>query len=533
MSALIAASALIIAFLIALRLASKRSSGKDQDEASRKSGCSPASSADAGFDQEGEVLPDSGYPESPTVDMAEADLTASVRQGPFLVLPYVQLGESGGETLEIAFAVLNGDRRFDLKVDENAAPATRVRLVQKTTVDLDGLRAHYWYRFAVAGFQPGKTVKYSVLEDGVCVFSAETKTALPKEASKYRVAVVGDMGTGRPAQLEIAYRIHQSGPDLLAMTGDIVYRYGRAGEYLRRHFPVYNADRAEATLGAPLLRSVPHFASAGNHCVAKADMFDIPSFDVHPDLYAFYLYWSLPLNGPLAEGDTVSTPHLVGAVRRVDAFLAAAGKRFPTMTNYSFDYGNAHWLVLDANAYMDWTSKKLRDWVEKDLAAASGATWKFVNFHQPPFTSNLKHKREKRMRLLVDIFQKHGVDVVFNGHAHCYERTFPLKFTLEPHADGSVIDDTGLVKGKIELDSSFDGVGKTRPDGVIYIVTGAGGAPRDSEYLHEHPELREPFTCRLIGDRHSFTLLDVDGDKLSLRQIDQDGVEIDVILLTK
>ena len=57
------------------------------------------------------------------------------------------------------------------------------------------------------------------------------------------------------------------------------------------------------------------------------------------------------------------------------------------MANFSFDYGNAHWVVLDSNPYADWTDSALREWVERDLARAKGATWKFVAFHHPGFNS--------------------------------------------------------------------------------------------------------------------------------------------------
>ena len=37
------------------------------------------------------------------------------------------------------------------------------------------------------------------------------------------------------------------------------------------------------------------------------------------------------------------------------AFTEAAGEAYPRMTNFSFDYGNAHWTVIDSNPYVDWT----------------------------------------------------------------------------------------------------------------------------------------------------------------------------------
>lgn len=42
-----------------------------------------------------------------------------------------------------------------------------------------------------------------------------------------------------------------------------------------------------------------------------------------------------------------------------------------------------------------------------------------------------------------------------------------------------------------------------------------------------------PYTEKVVGDRHSFTLCDVDGGKLSVRQIDEDGVEVDAFVVTK
>ena len=64
--------------------------------------------------------------------------------------------------------------------------------------------------------------------------------------------------------------------------------------------------------------------------------------------------------------------------------------RGPRMANFSFNYGNAHWTVLDANATVDWTNRELQEWVANDLAAAKDATWRFVSFHQPGFNSSAR-----------------------------------------------------------------------------------------------------------------------------------------------
>lgn len=482
--------------------------------------------------------PDQGYPLQETVDFDCQSFLDAVKSGPFLFKPVIQLGANfgvnAGASLDIVWAALasDGDWKVEVKCGDPCESAT-VSTVQLTPVNLKRLTNHSLARVTVSDLAHGQRFEYQVYLNDELVFKATTNAPFDRHTKSHRFAVIGDMGTGGAGEKVIASRIWDVRPDLMVFAGDITYRFGRAGEYMLRFFPIYNADAANTSRGAPILRSIPSFTSAGNHCMGKAHPDDVPSFDTYSDLYAYYLYWSMPLNGPAKNVGETSTPDTVGRQSRVDAFLDIAANRFPRMANYSFDYGNVHWLVLDANAYMDWTEESLRNWVEEDLASVDDSMWKLVNFHQPPFTSNLKHKREKRMRLLCDIFEKHGVDIVFNGHSHMYERTFPIKFTVTPHDDGSLIDQDGQVHGVCNRDLHFDGRRITRPDGIIYIVTGAGGAPHDSEYIHRRPHLWERFTYKLVGDRFSFTVCDVDGDQLVLRQIDEDGQEIDNITVTR
>ena len=151
------------------------------------------------------------------------------------------------------------------------------------------------------------------------------------------------------------------------------------------------------------------------------------------------------------------------------------------MTNFSFDYGNAHWTVLDSNPYVDWTDRELKEWVASDLAAAKGATWRFVGFHHPGFNSAKEHFEQQHMRLLAPVFEAGKVDVVFNGHVHNYQRSYPLRFVPDKQGtllvggrDGKTVRGR-VVNGRWTLDKSFDGRTDTTPDGVIYVVTGAGG----------------------------------------------------------
>ncbi len=134
------------------------------------------------------------------------------------------------------------------------------------------------------------------------------------------------------------------------------------------------------------------------------------------------------------------------------------------------------------------------------------------------------------MRLVADIFQKQGVDIVFTGHVHTYERTFPLKFNIKRNSDNLLVDQFGRVDGDIVLDKNFDGVDKTHPDGVIYVTTGAGGAPLHREAM---PEIWQPQTAKAVSGRHSLTVMDMYGSKIVVRQITAQGEELDRFTLTK
>ena len=210
------------------------------------------------------------------------------------------------------------------------------------------------------------------------------------------------------------------------------------------------------------------------------------------------------------------------------------------MANFSFDYGNAHWTVLDANATVDWTDRELQQWVANDLDAAKGATWRFVSFHQPGFSSSKTHFDEQYMRILSPIFEAGKVDLVFCGHVHNYQRSYPLRF--EPSAGNNAAPVRGKdgklaksrhVDGKFTLDRSFNGQSDTTPEGVIYIVTGAGGQHLYDPEQQDAPASWQPFTVKHISKLHSLTVADVDGSTLTVRQLSASGDEVDHFVVTK
>jgi len=456
--------------------------------------------------------------------------------GVFLVKPYLQWGAGTQQDSPGGVEVLwQGADRYEswsLEVKAEADPDSDsgsenpwVAATPTTTrrVAIEGVAPRRLYRAVVPGETPGCTFGYRVRHGGVPVFEARARIPWTEE-HPHRFVVFGDCGADTSEQRAVAYQTALARPDFVLITGDLVYYKGSFSEYLRHFFPIYNSDQASPRTGAPLLRSTLVLAAAGNHDLIERDL------DRCPDGLAFFLLWSLPLNGPIGTLGAANTPVLKGSLARQRAFLDLAGPAYPRMANYSFDYGGAHWTVLDTNTYADWTDPELRAWLERDLSsdAARKAAWRFVAFHQPPFQSAKEHADEQRTRVLVDLFEKSGVDIVFCGHIHNYQRTYPLRFV----AAGGVAAD-GRVAGRWTLDTAYDGVRRTRPDGIIYIVSGAGGARLYSREQHDDAKSWQDFTAKFIANTHSLTVVDVTAGRLTLRQVSAAGAELDRFIVTR
>jgi hypothetical protein len=281
------------------------------------------------------------------------------------------------------------------------------------------------------------------------------------------------------------------------------------------------------------MRSIPFVAAPGNHDTENRDL------DKYPDGLAYYLFFDQPLNGPAGKEGGPFVPVLKGSETNRKAFTDAAGDAYPRMSNFSYDYGNAHWLFIDANTYVDWTDKTLADWIAKDLANAKDAVWRFVVFHHPGFSSAREHYEQQQMRLLAPVLEAGRVDIVFNGHVHNYQRSFPLTFVPDKQGTLLVGGKEGkairgrVVNGRWTLDKTFNGQSNTIPHGVIYMVTGAGGQELYNPEQNNDPDSWQKFTDKFISSVHSLTVAEVDGKTLTIRQVAVDGKELDTFRITK
>ena len=133
----------------------------------------------------------------------------------------------------------------------------------------------------------------------------------------------------------------------------------------------------------------------------------------------------------------------------LDNFYLPSNNPLNSERYYSFDYGNAHFVALDTNQSTS-PGSEMYNWVQSDLAGTT-KFWKFVFFHHALYSSG-PHSLDvlylTRRNDLSPLFAQYNVDVVFAGHDHDYERTFAIR--------------------------DYAPAGR----GVMYIVTGGGGARR-------------------------------------------------------
>lgn len=347
-----------------------------------------------------------------------------------------------------------------------------------------------------------------------------------------RFVVFGDCGQGTSNQAQIAYQVYQQKPQFVLVTGDNVYTSGLEREYRKNFFPYYVTKEANPEKGAPLMNTLPFYMLVGNHDVRGADL------DKYPDGLAYFYYNDLPLNAPVPKLTVTAT----GNPERVKAFTQNAKPRFPGMTNFSYDYGNVHIACLDANLYINPLDPALVEWLRNDLGS-SKADWKIVAYHHPGFNSSKAHYNDQQMRLLSRLLEELKVDLVLTGHVHNYQRSKPLKFAPKTNEDGTqyILSPDGRIDGVFTLDEQFDGLTSTKPNGIIYIVTGAGGAALYDKGLtnnpdlwkHDPPENWVPFTVKMISDQHSFTLIETTRAQLNLKQLDVNGAVLDEITITR
>jgi predicted phosphodiesterase len=181
-----------------------------------------------------------------------------------------------------------------------------------------------------------------------------------------RFGVLGDSGSGDPAQYRVGDELAAAHRywylDFVIMLGDNIYGRDNPAEYARKFERPYRAL---------LDAGVPFYAALGNH--------DDPN-------QRFYRPFNMD------------------------------GKRY-----YTFKRGSVRLYALDSN-YMQ---PEQVAWLKKEACGANDR-WKIAFFHHPIYSSARTHGSSRELRRILEpVFQECGIDVVFAGHDHTYERIKP------------------------------------------------------------------------------------------------------------
>lgn len=153
---------------------------------------------------------------------------------------------------------------------------------------------------------------------------------------------------------------------------------------------------------------------------------------------------------------------------------------------YSQDYNGIHFVVLDSNADTSTTSEQY-EWLASDLEEkASQKEFIVATFHHPPFTVGKHSEASALQATIVPLFEEHGVDIVFNGHDHNYQRNFV--------------------------------------NNIYYIVTGGGGAP-----LYEQTTTKS-YNQKFLAS-YNFCTLEIVGDDIVVKAYDENSNLIDEITI--
>lgn len=284
---------------------------------------------------------------------------------------------------------------------------------------------------AALGFAgPGWAVaqKYT----GASAAAPAVTLTLPNEEDSVKLAVFGDAGRGSKEQYQLGQvmnQYHQSfGFDAVLMTGDNIYYEDTPADMKKKFEDPYR----------PLLdKGVKFFASLGNH--------DSPN-------------------------------------QRFYALFNMNGQEY-----YRLEKGNISFYALNST-YMD---ERQLDWFRKELAKDKNA-WRIAFFHHPPYSSGKRHGSDEDLRKVLEpVLLSSGIDIVFTGHDHFYERTKPQ-------------------------------------NGITYFVAGGGGKIRKGGISK-----RSGLTAAGFDTDLSFMLIEFSGDQMHFQVIARNGSTVDSGAITR
>lgn len=302
----------------------------------------------------------------------------------------------------------------------------------------------YFHHVAVTGLEPSKHYRYTAGHTDKGATPALMHKTGPTGRAPFSFTAFGDEGIDGPvvgvppisqppvqasANVELA---NSFDPALHLIVGDLAYANGDQS--------IWDTwfDMIE-----PMARRIPWMPCIGNH-------------EIETQLQA------------LAGAPTDSWGKWGYDPYRTRFQLPSNGKAEHQNCYYAFRYGSVQFVSLDNNDVNDeiapnkeYTRGRQRKWLEETLKAArSDPSIDFivVLMHQCAFSSSSKHGSDPGVfRTWAPLFAKYGVDLVFQGHDHVYERSHAMR-----------MDDIVVKEAPYDLDV-----------GTVYVTCGNGGAVQE------------------------------------------------------
>jgi len=292
------------------------------------------------------------------------------------------------------------------------------------------------HQVVLSDLAPDTLYTYTVSSGTACA-SGSFRTA-PSAGQPFRFAVCGDTQWDPDTCRQVATGILEHRPGIVLHTGDLTSR--------GRNLNIWETEFFEPM--TPLLAETPFIPAPGNH-----EYFGLGS-------PWFFYFFDRPVDGGW----------------------------------FALDYGDAYLIGLNTNAAFCANSSQ-REWLVQELSSAAcrEAAWRVVFFHEPPFTSASGHQDNLTVQEhLVPLFEQYGVDIVFSGHSHAYERYLH--------------------------------------NGIYYIVTGGGVGYLYTLLPDKTPPIRE-----FGRSVHHYCIVNVDptGGTFTIQAIDTAGEVFDLVELRK
>ena len=324
-------------------------------------------------------------------------------------------------------------------------------------VELTGLDPYTEYVY-MAGFWDGFDTQTGLFTDATISGVSEFRTGRVKgDNGKVRFVMAGDSRGGTAEIAENIDRLAAIDVDMWFFNGDMT-QGGTQPEW----------DTWFNAMG-PLISKRVLMPVQGNH-------------EIFPSPY--YEQYALPIAGPELPDDLKEHA-------------------------WSIDYGNVHFIGLDSNApsLMD----EQLAWLDSDLQQAADdpeIEWIIALFHHAAYSACTRHGSTGRVQdKFVPLFDKHGVDFVFTGHDHNYERTVPIR------------NDAKAEEG----------------EGTVYVVAGGFYSPgytNGSDWwtvISHHGDVRNFVVMEIEGKTAKLTAYDGKGGPGTTVE----GNELDTYTLTK